>query len=269
MGWKFVAVVFFVLASHQAAWSQSVFEDRNANGVFDGSDVDVTSMILSGGGTYKTAHAVVVAKPLNQSCESCMISIESAKRITVNANLSSRGKGGQIDLYADRIVIASKVMLAGVSEVYLSATSHLSIGDTVRVLSMGGGPTVGYGNVTLVGGAIDIGSAFKVDSTDSIDLHATGTGLFIGPKATFTSRRGDVSLYAEADITVQSATGIRGAIGVLFYSESGSVALGNSKVTSPIAVMVLAETVDANLALFSKPYAIFDNAHPNGLYVTK
>jgi hypothetical protein len=269
MSWKFVAAVVFVLGSFQGAWGQSVFEDRNANGVFDGSDLDVTSMILPGAGTYKTAHPVVIAKAMNQTCESCSISIESAKRITVNANVSSKGKGGQIDLQADQIVIKSKVILTGISQVYLNAASHLSIGDTVRVLSTGGGPTYGYGNVTIVAGKIDVGSAFKIDSTDSVDVRATAAGLFVGPKASIISRRSDVGVFAETGISIQSASAIRGASGVYLYSESGSVALGNSKVTSPILVMVMGETVDANFQLFSKPYAIYDDAHPNGLYVTQ
>ncbi len=159
--------------------------------------------------------------------------------------------------------------LNGIHYVSLNATSHLSIGDTVRVQALGAGPTYGYGNVALLGGTIDLGSGFKVDSTETIDIRAVATRLFIGPKAAIVSKHGDVGLFAETDVTIQSATAIRGASGVLVYSENGSVNLGNSKMSSPILIMLMGDSVDGNFDLLSKPYAIYDDAHPHGLYVTQ
>ncbi len=247
MGWKFIAAVFFVLASHQAAWSQSVFEDRNANGVFDGSDLDVTSLTLPWAGTYKTTHAVVIAKAMNQTCEGCTISIESAKRITVNANVSSKGKGGQIDLQANEIVLGTKATSPASSYVYLNAKTRLSIGDTVRVLSTGRRSDVRLRQRRVRWAARSIsGPRSRSTAPRRVDIHAIATRLFIGPKAAIVSKRGDVGLYAETDVNVQSASTIRGASGVLVYSESGSVHLGNSKMASRVLVMLMADTVDAN-----------------------
>jgi hypothetical protein len=267
MGWKFVAAVVFVLASYQGAWGQAIFEDRNANGVFDGTDVDVTASVVAGGG-HTTTHPVVVAKAVSQGCEGCTISIESSKRITVKANLSSTGKGGAIELQGSEIVVGTKVVLNGVSEVFLRATSLVSIGDTVRLASLGGGPTYGYGNVVVAAAAVDIGTTFKIDSTESVHVQALATNLFIGPKAVITSRRADVGLLAKNDINIQSATSIRGYTGITVYSEAGAVNLGNSKLVSPLLIMLIGDSVDGNFSLLSKPYVIYDNAHPNGLYVT-
>jgi hypothetical protein len=151
----------------------------------------------------------------------------------------------------------------------LFATSHLSIGDTVRFQALGAGPTYGYGTVALAGGAIDVGSGFKVDSNDTVDIRATATHLFIGPKAAIASRHGDAGFFAEADIDIQSATNIRGFTGITAYSETGSVNVGNSKMTSRMLILLMGELVEGDFKLFTKPYAIYDNAHPNGLYVTE
>src|SRR5262245_54444752 len=134
MSWKFAAAVFFVLLSSQAAWSQSIFEDRNGNGVFDGSDVDLTTVVNPPGGasTYIASHAVVIAGPVTQRCDYCGgISIESAKRITVNAGVTvaSKGKGGTIALHGAEVVLGTKATLAAIEGVYLIGTNQLSIGD--------------------------------------------------------------------------------------------------------------------------------------------
>jgi hypothetical protein len=271
VGWQLIAVVVLVLASSQGAWGQSVFEDRNANGVFDGSDVDLTSLILaSESGAYETVHEVVIDKSMSQRCEDCSISIESAKRITVNASVSSRGKGGLIQLHADEVVIGSKVTLNGIGGIDVHATRKLSIGSNVRLQALGASPTYGYGTVTLAGGTIDIGPELKVDSNDTVYIQATATDLSIGPKSTIVSRHGDTAFFAQGDVSIDSAPNIRGRIGITVSSERGAVTLGNSRLrASPMLVLLMGESVEANLQLLSKPYAIYDNDHPNGLYVTK
>jgi hypothetical protein len=183
------------------------FEDANDNGVFDGSDRDITER-LRAEWVFATEHSVVITEGVlaipdpkfKQTGAVGGVHITAGRDITVDGSILAPFYAGDVYLSADRDVsIGDAVTLNGRNSVNVYADRDIAIGDNVKLISRGGSANFGSATVYALGD-VQAGATLQVSTLSDAFVLATSGSIAIGPDSRFISPRGIVSLNAGTDI---------------------------------------------------------------------
>lgn len=234
-----IAGVLLLAAVHPAAAAPPafVFEDRNNNGVFDGSDVDITDRLLEETWFETSESVVVTGGPFRardphwaQTRDSGGIYIRAGRKITVMSSLLAPYHTSSVALWADTITIGSKVTLDADDYVIVEATNGIVIGDKVKIQSKAGSDNMTLISVVSEEGDIHIGSGFVMTTRFANRIVATNGEVELGPGSQITSTKDSITLIAGTDLTLDAAK-VRAAIGADFVAGTGSLSMRSGSVS--------------------------------------
>ena len=260
-----VLVMVLVLASLMGVAAAAVappfaFEDRNDNGVFDGSDVDITQLLLTER-MFHTAHSVVVTggpmkipdPQFKRTGSAGGAYIRAGKNITVLTSILAPFYAGTIVLWADDSVrVGNAVTLQGRDYVDVYAGNDVTIGSNVKLLSSGGSANHGAAMV-YSGGSVSAGANLQMTTLTEATIYSVGGDVALGTGSRFTSTRSSVSLAAATGL-VADGMRLRGARASLttmdgpISARSGNISVPRSGV---IQITAYRGTVDLRGTTFS------------------
>jgi hypothetical protein len=240
LGLVIVAAVVLLVAVPPAAAAAPpfVFEDRNNNGVFDGSDVDITQRLLEDTWFTTTESVVVTGGPLRaidphwaQTDDSGGVFIHAGKNITVLSSILAPYHTSAVALFAlDTIRIGSNVTLDAKDYVMVGAHKNVVIGDKVRIQSKAGSDNMTLISVVSEVGDIHIGSGFMMTTRFASRIMATNGTVVLGPGSQITSTKDSTTLIAGTNLTVDAAK-IKASTGADFVAGTGSLSMRSGSVS--------------------------------------
>jgi hypothetical protein len=236
------------------------FEDRNDNEVFDGSDVDITQLLLEEY-MFFTPHSVVIRggsmKIASTNFKETGLSpgafIYSGKNITVLSSILAPVYAGTVVLWADGSVrVGDTVTLQGRNMVAIYAGNELVIGNNVKILSSGGSANHGTATIDADGNVV-VGSNFQMTTLTEATINSEDGGIDLGPGSKLTSSRGGVSVSAVTAIGADTAQ-LKG-LWVSIFSPRGPISARSSRTVVAkggfIEITTYTGTVDVREATFS------------------
>lgn|SRR5262245_7398939 len=250
-----------------AAEPPFVFEDRNNNGIFDGSDVEITQLLYDQLAFETKESVVFTGGPFKArdthsktTFQSGGVWITAGKNITITSNLLASFYDGIVQLDAgDSVVVGSGVLISAKNRIHVEAAKRIELGDRVTIISTAG--SLNEGAVHLrSSGSFHAGSKLTVRTRTVGEISAAGGDLSLGPGSRVTSPQGEVSVIARTDLTAPSARlTARDGVDVFSLGGKGPIDLRNGKLSCSLSpanggsIIVYAPkgTVDVTGAVFN------------------
>jgi hypothetical protein len=206
---RLLALLFLVPSLAFAAAAPGAYEDVNDNGVFDAGDKDITAEITAGpeglpGPPYITAHSVVVSQPVKLSGRHANYLIQSAKNISILANVSADGYRNNVslDAVAGKVTISPGVKLSAVDTLFINGGAGITIGAGASLRSAGGGHNSGLLTLETGNGDISIGERVTLSARWGVHLGAPLGSIIVAPGLNASATSGSVQFGAGEAISI-------------------------------------------------------------------